>query len=489
MSTQTRLRRVLWKWVAPLAGLAALVFAVFSYFHAPGNGRYHLRMTAGSAKGTRYQLALKLGEEAARRNLTLEVIPTVGSEEALDRVNRRELDAALVQGGLAANGRPDVRQVATLYIEPMQVLVRKELFDDASASLTALRGKTVDLEEVGSGSHSLAVAILNFVGLQPRDRDPARGYIPVSLDREKLFTEQDTARLPDAVFIVSSLPAPTAKVLVTRHAYRLVPLPFAEAFALESLGKAAGDEQPRTAHGRIEMGRIHATTIPPFVCSAEPPVPAAPVPTLGTRLLLVAHKDMPARAAYQLIEATYAAEFGRVVHPPLDAKLMDLPPEFPWHPGAQLFLERNRPVVSGAVMDATHKGMAILAAAVSGLFVLWQWSKQHGQFLRDKGLNDYIRGVARIEEQAAGTDATQPTALPQLVALRQELGHLKSEVLDRFTRGELAGKELLAGFLIQVNDTRDFISGLIGQSPAGATVPVGMPDTCLTDRSAEGPRS
>jgi hypothetical protein len=60
---------------------------------------------------------------------------------------------------------------------------------------------------------------------------------------------------------------------------------------------------------------------------------------------------------YQLVEATYAVEFGHVVHPPLDAKLMELPPEFPWHAGAQLFLERNMPVVSGAVMDATHKGI------------------------------------------------------------------------------------------------------------------------------------
>ena len=152
---------------------------------------------------------------------------------------------------------------------------------------------------------------------------------------------------------------------------------------------------------------------------------------------------------------------------------MESPPEFPWHSGSQLFLERNMPLVSGAVMDATHKAMAILAAAVSGLFVLWQWSKQHGQFLRDKGFNDYIRRVAQVEEQAVGTDSTQPTALPQLTALRQELATLKSEVLDRFTRGELAGKELLAGFLLQVNDARDFVSGLIRQNPA-ATKPSGM---------------
>jgi hypothetical protein len=189
------------------------------------------------------------------------------------------------------------------------------------------------------------------------------------------------------------------------------------------------------------------------------------------------------------VEATYAAEFGRVVRPPLDAKLMELPPEFPWHAGSQLFLERNMPVVSGAIMDATHKGMAILAAAVSGLFVLWQWSKQHGQFLRDKGFNDYIRRVGQIEEQAVGTDTSQAAALPQLAALRQELGRLKTEALDRFTRGELAGKELLGGFLLQVNDTRDFLSGLMQQNPGSVTMPADTPDTCLPDRSVGGLRS
>src|SRR5262249_58012976 len=91
MASRARLLRIFWKWVALVVGLAALAFAVFYYFHAPGHGRYRLRMTAGNAKGTRHQLALRLGTEAARRNLALELVPSAGSEDALDRVNRREL--------------------------------------------------------------------------------------------------------------------------------------------------------------------------------------------------------------------------------------------------------------------------------------------------------------------------------------------------------------------------------------------------------------
>src|SRR5262249_32905492 len=155
--------------------------------------------------GMRHQLAVRLQKEASDRNLTVELTPCAGSEEALDRVNAHQLDVALVQGALSPDGRADVRQVATLHVEPMHLLVKKELMADVSASLTALRGKTVELEEVGSGTNLLATAVLAFVGLQPRDLDPAGGYVPTNLGRRHLLAETDVARMPDAVFLISSL--------------------------------------------------------------------------------------------------------------------------------------------------------------------------------------------------------------------------------------------------------------------------------------------
>jgi TRAP-type uncharacterized transport system substrate-binding protein len=449
-----------WRWVVPGVGLAVLVSAGFFYFHSPRDRSYRLGMTAGNILGTRHRLATKLAEEAGRRGVELRIEPSRGSEEALDLVNSRKLDVALVQGGLLADGRPHVRQVATLHIEPIHLAVRKELFEAASASLTALRGRTIDLEEVGSGTHSLATAVLDFAGLQPRDRDPSRGFVPVSIPRQALFAARDPKRLPDAVFLVSSLPGSTIKYLVAEHGYRLVPLPFAEALALGSLAPTR-DDRHEAARGRIDPGRIQATTIPAFTYSVEPPVPARPLPTLGTQLLLVAHEDVPPRAAYRLVGATYAAEFGRIVQPPLDAKLMELPPEFPWHDGSLLYQRRNAPLLSGQAIDSTQKGFAILAAAVSGLFVLWQWSKQYGQFMRDKGFNKYIRELTRIEEEVVQAERGEHVDAQRLLALRERLYRLKTEALDRFTEGELAGKELLAGFLVHVHDVRDYTTSLL----------------------------
>jgi TRAP-type uncharacterized transport system substrate-binding protein len=463
MSVQSKLVKVLWKWVAPIAGLAALGLAVFFYFHSPAPRTYRLRLTAGNALGMRHQLALRLRGDVAKRDLTFELVPSAGSEQALDWVDRREVDVALVQGALTSVGRPNVREVAALHVEPMHLLVKKELFKDATTGITALRGKTVDLEEVGSGTHSLATAILEFVGLRPGDQDPAGGYVPVSLDRKELFAEQDTARLPDAVFLVSSLPCPTATYLVTRHGYRLVPLPFAEAFALRSLVEPAGDPPQEPARERVVMGRIQATTVPAFTYGVEPAVPEKPLPTLGTRLLLVAHRDVPPRAVFQLVEATYGAEFGQIVRPPLEPKLMDLPPEFPWHDGAVLYQQRNAPLLSGQAMDSAHKGLAIFAAAASGLFVLWQWTKQYGQLGRDKGFNKYIAQVTRIEERALRAEQDGPLALADLLALQDQLCRLKIQALDEFAREELTGNELLSGFLVQVNDARNNLARLILQ--------------------------
>jgi TRAP-type uncharacterized transport system substrate-binding protein len=444
-----------WKWLAPLAGLMALALALFLYFHSSGKSRYRLTMTAGNAAGMRHQLALRLMDEYERNNLIVKLQPSSGSEEALDWVNSRKVDVALVQGGLSAGDRQNVRQVATLHVEPLHLLVKKELYDSTAVSLTALRGKTVDMEEIGSGTNALASAVLDFAGIEPREKDPKGGYIPMNIARQQLFEEKDANHLPDAVFLVSSMPSATAIFLTTKYGYRLVPLPFAEAFALGSFAKTEADSTPSFSRGHIVMGRIQTVTVPAFTYGVDPPSPATPLPTLGTRLLLVAHKDVPPEAVSRLVDSTYASEFGQIERPPLDSKLMELPPEFPWHNGSVLWQQRNSPVLSGEVADSTRRGLAIFAAAVSGLFVLWQWTKQYGLFSRRQGLHRYIGQVVHIEERAREVDRNGPAAVPELVALRDQINKLKTKALEEFAAGELIGAELLSGFLAQIHDVRD----------------------------------
>jgi hypothetical protein len=241
---------------------------------------------------------------------------------------------------------------------------------------------------------------------------------------------------------------------VTQHDYRLVALPFGEAFALEALARAESGLGERHLPSLVDPGHIYPTLIPAFACSVEPPVPSEPVPTLGTRLLLVAHRDVRPQAVHQLLEATLRSKVAQTGRPPIDAQILDLPPEFPWHDGTRLYKQRNEPIVSGAMMDSTHKGLAIFAAAASGLFVLWQWSKQRKNLSLAEGFMPYIRDVSRIEKQARDIERDQPADPGKLLALQGELDRLKTEALERFAEGEFRGNELLAGFLAHVGEVR-----------------------------------
>jgi TRAP-type uncharacterized transport system substrate-binding protein len=454
MSAEWNLRRIVWKWVAPLVGLGALGLAVYFYLGTPRQKSYQLKLSAGDALGARHQLAQLLKDEASAQGIHLELRETSGSEEALAQVNSHVLDLALVQGGLEESAYPNVRQVATLHVELLHLLVKKELLEAVSVHLSALEGKTVNLGAAGSGTHALASEVLSFAGLQPRIGAEKTGYIPTELTRRQMYAEPDRERLPDAVFLVSSLPSNAARFLVQKRGYRLVPLPFGEAFALEPL---SARETALTQGERIDKARTCATTIPAFTYSLDPAVPATALPTLGARLLLVAHKDVDREGIRRLVEATFAGQFAKLTRPPQDAKLMDVAPEYPWHDGTRLYQERNSPPLSGPLMDSAHKGFAILAAAVSGLFVLWQWAKQRSEFTRDKGFRRYIDGVTRIEEQAFAAERSRSVSPQQLLDLRGKLAELKTEALYRFTAGELAGNELLSGFLVQVNHTSDFL--------------------------------
>jgi TRAP-type uncharacterized transport system substrate-binding protein len=132
MSKPMRVRRIVLRWGVPLAGVAALAFAAFLYFYTPRERAYQLKITAGNTLDTRHQLAEMLREEVASQGLVLEIRGSIGSEQSLDWVNDRTVDLALVQGGLSVSDRPNVRQIATLHVEPLHLLVKKELWKPVS---------------------------------------------------------------------------------------------------------------------------------------------------------------------------------------------------------------------------------------------------------------------------------------------------------------------------------------------------------------------
>jgi hypothetical protein len=263
--------------------------------------------------------------ELASYGLDLEIRFSGGSEDALDLVNRGDVDCAFVQGGLGVGDRPNIRLVAMMRVEPLHLLVRKELAEKATERLTALDGKTVNVDEPATGTHTLAAAILAFSGLTPHVDGKPGGYHAREFDLEKLMTA-NASELPDAIFLCASLPSRVTAHLVTRHGYQLAPLPFGEAFALYSLGQQ--HVQHQGSH-TIDKGHTYPITIPAFTYGVEPPTPPRALPTLGNRLLVVANKGVDSRPIERMIDGVYSSKFAQVMRPPLDARMMEMAPKLP----------------------------------------------------------------------------------------------------------------------------------------------------------------
>ncbi|MDR3638413.1 MAG: TAXI family TRAP transporter solute-binding subunit [Isosphaeraceae bacterium] len=451
MALGFRLRRSLWDWLVAALGVAALGVAALIYVRQPDARPVRLTITAGSAEGLRHQVALTLAGEAKGRGVEIRPKPTAGSEEALNRVDAGALDLALVQGGLDIGPRGNVRQVAALYVEPLHLLVKEEIHADVSRHLAALRGKVVNLSEPESGTFVLAREVLDFVGLRRGDLNHA------TMSYAQLVGERDRGKLPDAVFMVSLLPSPVAKHLVTEQRYRLVPLPFARAFALG----AVAESDPSPVRRGVERSSVFDALIPAYTYAVDPPVPADVVNTLGTRLLLVANKNVDADAIGRVLDVVFTTRFAQLALPPLDPKLLDLPPELPWHEGTLAYLGRQKPLIAADVIDLLEKEISIGAAMVGGTFFLWQWFRRRVRRRRDVGFGLYLKRVMAVERKAEELESSAVIDLAELLRLQHELGGLRLEALERYAAGELEGEELMSGFLAHVGDARGYLTRLI----------------------------
>jgi TRAP-type uncharacterized transport system substrate-binding protein len=463
---QFSLKRIRWyarEWIAAVLCLTALGVAVLVFFSQSRTRLYRLSISGGSAQGLRHQIAERFAVEAVRHGLSTQLVPSSGSRRVLDLLEAHTLDLAFVQGGLDPTIHPHVRQIAALHVEPLHLLVKPALYQSVSENLAALKGKIVNLGPTGSGTHDLSRDVLKFAGLEP-SRDHGSGdYSVLTLSYGELLTETDGAKLPDAIFTVSALPSPVVRSLAVRWRYRLVPLPFGEAFALDALNRGSSDAPYAQGASASDVAKvsIYPALIPPFTYGIEPPTPPLEVSSFGPRLLLVAHENVPSRAVRQILETVFSPPFAQISKPPLDASLLEVSPEYPVHPGAEQYRELNKPLMAGDVIDLLEKGTSLAGAVLGALFFLWQWVRQHFRRRRELGFESYMLKVAAIEEQALALEMEARLEIKEMLALQHELVRLKNEALARFAEGKLEGGQLISGFVSHVNDARNYLNRLI----------------------------
>ena len=453
-------------WALALLALTAFAAAGFAYYRQNRRApTVTLVMSAGDSIGLRHHMAHVMARDLSHRGIIMNIQPTTGSEECLDRIENGSIQVALINGALSTGSRHHIRQVATLHVEPMHLLVRGSLYEAVTAKLDALRGKRVHIGPPGSGSHWMALEVLRFGGLKVPDESGRPGEFTVTTETlSQLATKPfRPEELPDAVFTISSLPSPVARRLVSEFGYRLVPLPFGEAFALGALeqnAKLADEAEPNPQHG-VRKEHVYDTIIPAYTYGIDPDVPAEPIHSLGSRLILVARDTVPDDVVGRLIDAVYSTRIAKMAHPALEPKLLQIPPEYTPHPGLVAYMQRNKPLITGEVFDGMEKLVTIGGGAVGGLLFCLQWFRQRIRWHRDLRFENYIQKVTQIEREAMDHELSATLQLRPLLDLQFALGRLKAEALDKFATGELQGAEYLTGFLNHVNDTRAYLARLI----------------------------
>jgi TRAP-type uncharacterized transport system substrate-binding protein len=418
--------------------VAVLASAVL-YWHGNRQKRYRLRMTAGEPIGHRQELAEILVQEAQHYALDIELVPSLGGDEALEMVATEKLDVAMV-AGLTSYRSPDLREVTAVLREPLHLFVRDTIAVDGGAA--ALRGKRLNLGTANSGTQFVAQRVLAFMGLEA-----GKDYEPTYLSTSELFNTP-VEQLPDGIFVISPLPATSRVGVIERRGFNLFAIPFGEAMALRE-------------------GRLHPATIPAFTYGFDPPVPPAPLPTVATSMLIVANRNVPEAAVQLLLAALFESDFSRRANlPAITTAGIDPRHDFPLHLGTKIYLRRKDPVLTIQFIDGLENLRSFLASGALAAFLLWRWWSRR----RLIGFEIYFDQVTEIEQDALALEARGGVTDTARRQLRQRLSAVKSTALERYAEGHLHGGEQLVGFLTHVRDVHALVDALDVQpeTPADA---------------------
>jgi hypothetical protein len=452
------------RWLVRLLifGLPLLAIVALWYRSQPPR-TCHLNMLV-DLDPNRALVAQKIKKEGKRHGIDVVLSEEAyGALDAIDLVDKpNPIDIALVPGGVGAREYPNVRQVAALSQEPLQLLARGEI---VSEGISWLKDRRICVGPQTASTYFIAVDVLAFAGLHATTEDEPGQYdaektspedLQKQLNRIREMSGEDRKKairdLPDAIFILSTLPSLLARDLVELAGYRLVPLPFADAYCQDRI------RPPETEKAHIDRGLFAPFEIPPFTYSVEPPVPAKPCRTIATRLLLIAYAPTDTEGVNRLTDTIFDGAVAGLVQP---LNMKDHSPQFPLHTGTERWMRRHDPLLSPELAASLGKLAGGVGAFVSAMIAIYSLMR-----LRQlRRFEAYYKEIRRLELIARGQEIdpgapTDPDA--RRAYLEERLLDLKSRALADFANGGLRGEGLMVGIVSLVNDTRASLARLHG---------------------------
>ncbi|MBX7165725.1 MAG: hypothetical protein K1X74_05195 [Pirellulales bacterium] len=453
--------------------LAAISAALFVAHWTPSQPPA-LRLSAGSAGTRRHQVTEYLAEQARHHGLHLQLQTSAGSEDCLKQIRAGRLDAGIVSSGVVIPDDQDIMVLAALQHEAVHVLLRPSLVRDAPLA-QILRGQRVNVGVEGSTEHLLAGEFLKFVRMNGISNHADQRILLTHFTKPELIAKADAivnadetartdlvAELPDCLLVLDSMPSSIAQLYVAAAGYQLMPVVAARAFLNDTL------QDSETDVTTLQREFLERVVIPAHSYYSDGCFPATDCETVGSRLLLVAHRNAPDDALRPLLEAVYEGEYSRRILP---VSPRELATPYAIHPAAEAYLDRDKPLAWAAVVEWISKGFSFLGAFSAGALSLY------GLLWRRKSRKpaDYFAEIHRVDRLATAEISAQPASPEARAALRQldeHLLRLRQELIEDICNGHIKGDQVIANILMLLRDTRrNLNSNLAGPATFGDAGP------------------
>jgi TRAP transporter TAXI family solute receptor len=313
-------------WVALALTMSLMGWLLLRHF-SPSPPR-SIAMTTGAPDGAYHLFATKYQTILAESGVHLELMPSSGSIENLDRIKDGKAAVGLVQGGLGVltldprKDEPDtnLRSLATVGFEPVWIFSRKI---DLSLGLNNLAGQRVGIGLPNSGTEKVAKELLRVFGLTDTNGLPLQGI--------QMFPESGVSaagRLQrgelDAVIFVAAPQAAAVSMLMNDPSIELASLRLVDGLTRRL---------PHFQSVVLKQGSVNP----------QRNFPAQDIVLIATLANLVVRDDIHPALAYLLLEAAHKTHN----HPSLLSRPNDFPSpigvDFPLADDADRYFKNGRP--------------------------------------------------------------------------------------------------------------------------------------------------
>ena len=410
-----------------------------------------IRIGYGTGGPVRKYFLDQMAVQGKQRNLDIRLVPTAGTDQTLSLIDQNRADLGLIPGAFEDKASRKVFEVAPLYMEPLQLLVKEQLYESVLKDFGQLRGKSIGLDGQNSATSLLAAELLRFIGLADQVTGKPQ-YQPVYLPQSRLMDLKDASLLPDAIFQIGGVPSPAIRNLIAAGHYRLVPLPFGGAFNLD---KFRNDETPDPLENfnlRLNRNFVEESIIPAFTYGVLPAVPSDETRTIATRLMLVGSHRLDDQTVRRILDLIFSPEISNLARPPLSAELLNSSFQFERHPGTGKYLSSLKPfdldfifMTYGRIVEVWGIIIALYFAAIKA----WKAWRKRRAAEAEGSVSDFLVQILAVE---AAADATCSDG--DRIVLDQRLSDIKRTVIELHLDDRLKDPENFHTLLVTLADTR-----------------------------------